>query len=430
MKEKVSMTTRRDMLNALLLSGLAGTPRLFADEARPKHILLRSSWQTVNIGDIAHTPGVLRIIERELPDVEVTLWPMKLDNGVDEILRRRFPRLRIATTKQEVTNAFDECDFLLHGSGANFVSERGVRRWKAETAKPYGVYGITLPSDKRSAMQRSNMGNFKETIELLSQASFVFFRDSRSLAFAKESGCSSPIMQFGPDGAFGCDLRNDEAATKFLQANDLQKGKFLCCIPRLRFTPYWVLSSKKRPFDRVRDKRNREMASKDHQVLVEAITQVVQQTDMKILLCPEDQTQMQVGKQHVWDQLPESALERVVWKPTYWLTGEAVVTYIQSAGLFGFEMHSPIMCIGHGVPAIVCRWAEQTTKGYMWEDIGLSDWLFDMDDPNQVARVVPTVLEMAKNPVAAKEKAAKAQARVLDLQAETMQILNEQLDRS
>ncbi len=31
-------------------------------------ILLRSSWQTVNIGDIAHTPGVLSILRKHLPE--------------------------------------------------------------------------------------------------------------------------------------------------------------------------------------------------------------------------------------------------------------------------------------------------------------------------------------------------------------------------
>ena len=45
---------------------------------RPRRILLRSSRQTVNIGDIAHTPGLLATLERELPEVEVTLWPSSL----------------------------------------------------------------------------------------------------------------------------------------------------------------------------------------------------------------------------------------------------------------------------------------------------------------------------------------------------------------
>jgi|GEM_PF-2632071 len=55
---------------------------------------------------------------------------------------------------------------------------------------------------------------------------------------AKSAGVSCPMMEFGPDGAFACDLRDDPTASSFLQANGLQAGKFVCCIPRLRNTPY------------------------------------------------------------------------------------------------------------------------------------------------------------------------------------------------
>ena len=71
-------------------------------------------------------------------------------------------------------------------------------------------------------------------------------------------------------------------------------------------------------------------------------------------------------------------------------------------------MHSPIMCIGNGIPAIVCRWAEQTSKGFMWRDIGLNDWLFTLDNEDEIKAVAPAVLAMAKDPAGAKVKAAKA----------------------
>jgi len=36
---------------------------------------------------------------------------------------------------------------------------------------------------------------------------------------------------------------------------------------------------------------------------------------------------------------------------------------------------------GEPVIGMVCRFVEQTTKGFMWRDIGLGDWLFDLDRP-------------------------------------------------
>jgi hypothetical protein len=153
----------------------------------------------------------------------------------------------------------------------------------------------------------------------------------------------------------------------------------------------------------------------------------MRQTKMKVLICPEDRTQMAVGKEMLYDQLPADVKPRAVWRPNYWLTGEAISTYVRSAGLFGNEMHSPIMCIGNGVPAIVCRWKEQTSKGFMWRDIGLGDWLFDFDNEADVKRMPAVVLALAKDPATAKEKAAKARQFVEQRQRETMEILKQQL---
>lgn len=82
-------------LAAAALPGLAS-----AQSAKTKkRILLRSSWQTVNIGDIAHTPGMLALLEKHLPEYEVTLWPSSVENGVAEMLMKRFPKLKRETRR-------------------------------------------------------------------------------------------------------------------------------------------------------------------------------------------------------------------------------------------------------------------------------------------------------------------------------------------
>lgn len=387
--------------------------------SRPRRLLLRSSWQTVNIGDIAHTPGVLALLEKHLPEVEVRLWPSKVDNGVEEMLTKRFPKLKIVKGPEDLKAAFAECDFLLHGSGPSLVAEKDVAKWSQETGKPYGVYCITISMTGSAAIKPTSDSAFAKTIALLSGAKFVYFRDSVSLQLAKDKGCTSPIMEFCPEGSFAVDLRNDAAADAFLKANNLEQGKFLCCIPRYRFTPYW----KMKPgvaFDEKKHARNEAMKEHDLAPLREAIIAVVKQTDMKVLVCPEDSSQMEIGKEMLIDKLPEDVKAKVVWRPNYWLTDEALSTYVRSAGLFGAEMHSPIMCIGNGIPAIVCRWKEQTSKGLMWRDIGLGEWLFDLDVDAEIAGVVPAVLAMAKDPAAAKAKAVKAQEFVHQKQKESM----------
>ena len=421
MSHSVSSISRRRFLAAASSASLVSVLR--AQSSSPRRILLRSSWQTVNIGDIAHTPGVLALLEKHLPDVEVRLWPSKVDNGVEEMLRARFPKVEIIKGPQHLKAAFAECEFLLHGSGPSLVAEKDVARWSKETGKPYGVYGITVSMTGSTATKPSADGAVARTIQVLSGARFAFFRDSVSMALAKSKGCTCPIMEFGPDGAFATDLRDDEKAAAFLKENKLEEGKFLCCIPRLRYTPYWVLPEKKAKPDPVKHARNEAMKEHDLAPLRESIVEVIRQTEMKVLICPEDKTQMAVGKEMLYDKLPEDVKAKAVWRPNYWLTGEALSTYVRSAGLFGAEMHSPIMCIGNGIPAIVCRWAEQTSKGFMWRDIGLDDWLFDLDKEDQLKRVVPAVLAMAKDPAAAKAKAAKTREFVEKRQRETMAVV-------
>jgi len=389
---------------------------------KPKRLILRSSWQTVNIGDIAHTPGVLALLEKHLPEVEVRLWPSKLDNGVGEMIAARFPKVKVIQG-EEVKKSFEECDFLLHGSGPSLVAQADVVKWSQATGKPYGVYGITFSGQQNPRTIKDKTKLPVQTIDVLSGAKFVYFRDSVSLELAKKMGCTCPVMEFGPDGAFAVDLKDDSKAEAFLKAHKLVEGKFLCCIPRLRNTPYWTLPEKHAALDEKKAARNKAMMDHDGKPLLDAIVSVIKNTDLKILLCPEDKTQMQICKEMLYDKLPEDVKARVVWRENYWLTDEALSTYRRSAGLFGHEMHSPIMCIGNGIPAIVCRWAEQTSKGYMWRDIGLNDWLFDLDKKDELQRVAATVLAMAKDTAGAKAKAEKAREAVVSKFAASMRVV-------
>jgi polysaccharide pyruvyl transferase WcaK-like protein len=396
---------------------------MHAADKRPPRILLRSSWQTENIGDIAHTPGVLALLEKHLPEAEVRLWPSSVGNGVEELLMKRFPKLRIVKGREAVLTAFAECDFLLHGSGPSLVAAKDVARWRKETGKPYGVYGITLSSLAAYSWESAEGLDLRP---ILNEAKFVYFRDSASLQTIKAAGVRCPIMEFCPEGSFAVDLRNDEAAAAFLKANALEEGQFLCCIPRYRHTPYWKIK-KGVGFDEKKHARNEAMKEHDLAPLREAIVAVVRQTQFKVLVCPEDMSQMAIGKEMLVDKLPDDVKARVVWRPNYWLTDEALSTYVRSAGLFGAEMHSPILCIGNGIPAIVCRWAEQTTKGIMWRDIGLGEWLFDFDNEAEVKAMPAAVLAMAKDPAAAKAKAEKAREFVQQRQRETMMELKRNL---
>lgn len=374
--------------------------------ARRPRLLLCSAWQVVNIGDIAHTPGALALIERHLPETEVTLWAYRpLSQAARTLIKNRFPRVGIVEGELDASGeptdpatiaAIEGADFFLHGSGPAAIGWRHAEAFVRRTGRPFGVFGVTY--GLYGCMER----------ETLSRAAFVYFRDSASLALARSEGVRAPIMEWAPDTAFAFDLRDDSRADAFLASRGLETGKFLCCISRFRYSPYWLMSGHDTALDPVKHARNEEKKHADHSPLLEAIIAVVRETELKILLCPEDESQVAITREMLLDRLPADVLPRVVWRDTFWLPDEAASVYRRSAGLFGHEMHSPILCIGQGIPAVVCRWAEQSTKGVMWRDIGLGDWLFDLDSPDEMAAVAPAVLALSRDNAAACDRAVHA----------------------
>lgn len=407
---------RRRFLHASLTASLAALPALAAGGRRPR-ILLRNGWQSQNIGDIAHYMGMMELLQRHRIDAEVRFWSSNMENGADALFRKHFPEVPFFKDKESVARAFRECDFLLHGSSSGFSAWKDVRRWHAETGKPFGVMGISLT------------GAEKELIDTLKLARFVYFRDGVSAQAATGilGLAKPPAMGWGPDTAFGIvNLRNEARATAYLRANGLEEGKFLCCIPRYRWTPFWTLHPD-RPVDQAKLARSEAMKEHDHAPHREAIIRLVREAGVKVLITHEDQTQIALGKEVLYDPLPADVKKHVVWRDSYWLTDEALSVYVRSLGLFGNEMHSPILCIANGVPAIVGRWDEQTNKGFMWRDLGLDEWLFTLDDEARLARLPETVLALAKDPAAAKAKAENARQIVLAKQQEQFDTLRRAL---
>lgn len=382
---------RRDFLRAgaaLAVGGVAA-----AATPRRKKLLLRSSWQTVNIGDIAHTPGMLRLLEEQLPDVDVVLWPNALSEEVDTLLRRRFPRLAIAKTKAGQEEALAGCDAFLHGSGPGLVGAAAAKLWQA-TKKPYGFGGVTL-----------NDGELKNSRELLAGAAFVYTRDTLSLEALRAAGLKG---EFGPDATFAVDLRDDAKAEAFLKTHGLEAGRFACFVPRLRWTPYWKEGRKYAPEEiEKREAENAQHVEADHAKLRAAVVAWVRETKQKALLCPEMSYQVDLLKPLLFDPLPEDVKPQVVVRPSYWYTDEAGSTYARAAAVVSLEMHSPIIAISFGTPAIHLRQPTDTRKGQMWRDVGLGDWLFEIDaadGPGIAARL----LSIHKDPAAAKAAAGKA----------------------
>jgi polysaccharide pyruvyl transferase WcaK-like protein len=387
-------------------------------------ILVRSSWQTVNIGDIGHTPGLLRLLETHLPDVSVTLWPCNVDRGVEQMLQAAFPRVRIVQgviggdgepSTPELRAACDAASLLVHGSGPSVVRAPDLAWWRGHVRKPYGIYGVSVAS-----VDEALRG-------LLTDSRFVYGRDSVSLDVVRRAGATPPVLEFGPDATFAFDVRDEARATSYLAAQGLEERRFIAAIPRLRYTPYHEIHQTAPTADQLQKAAySAEHREPDHARVRAALTAFVRQTGLKVLACPEMIHEVPLARQTLLDPLPKDVKPHVVWRDTYWLPDEASSVYARALALVSFELHSPIMALAAGTPAIYLRQPTDTSKGQMWRDIGLNDWIFEIEETTG-EQLAQSVLAIHADCRAAGRRVAQAMAFVRQCQAESMAVVRDAL---
>ena len=113
--------------------------------------------------------------------------------------------------------------------------------------------------------------------------------------------------------------------------------------------------------------------------LREGIIAWVRQTGMRVFLVPEMTYAVPLLRPLLFDKLPDDVKPHVTVMERYWYTVEANSIYKRTAAILSSEQHSPIMGIANGTPAVLVRQLTDTRKGQMWRDVGLSDWIFEID---------------------------------------------------
>jgi hypothetical protein len=345
----------------------------------------------VNIGDIAHTPGMLRLLEEHLPGVSVILWANELNRGVDAMLRRRFPSLRVVrdaprwhnpqpqSDDPTLAEAMQEADLLLHGSGSG-VQTGDMDLWSRHTGKPYGLLGVTLGCPIGSTHPEPVFG--ANTKRMLNNAAFIFTRETTSLTAVRNLHLDCPHIDFVPDATFALDLADEHMAQTTLNSLGLEPERFICAIPRLRLTPYWEIYPD-RPVDPEVVARKQAINAAHRDVdfakLRHVVTAWVRATRLKVLLCPEMTYQVELARRAIYNLLPSDVKPHVVCLDRYWLTDEAVSVYRQARMVVSMECHSPILAATVGRSAMYLRQSTDTWKGQMFPDLGLGDRLIQLD---------------------------------------------------
>lgn len=414
-------------------------------------ILLRSSWQSVNIGDIGHTPGALRLLEKHFPEARVTLWPGRLGHGSRELLEAGFPRLTIAEgsvddagepTTPELARAWDQADLYLNGSGSGFPGREHAIAFRRATGKPVGVFGVSTDpvsgfgegrdpeggtlDEIRAEVERLGPRHLNKDLRyIITRSDFFFCRETISRDYLRSQKLETPLIAFGPDAQLGMHLRDDAKAFAFLKANGLEEGKFICAIPRLRYTPYYrIRNTPRTPNDEVKDAINERTVEQDHRKMRDMITAYVRHSGNKVLACAEMTYQVPMAKERLVDPLPADVQPNVIWRDTYWLPDEAASVYAKALAVVSFECHSPLIALRNGTPAFYIRQPTDTCKGQMYRDFGAGDWFFEVDETDG-PEIWARLAAIHRDPRGARGKVRDIMATVEGLQARMVDAVRE-----
>ena len=456
------MTTRRELLAGLAALGVGVIPTAATGQPGPLNILWRNAWAIVNIGDIAHVPGALALLRHYVPEATVTLWAQQDLVFRDAIARRaRFPEGSVdATTvsrkvipdlkvvygrldaagradNAELEAAVAAASLMVVGSGAGVNAGADLLRFQARTRKPIGIFGATTDS--------FNFTNFADgdastDVQALRACRFVFTREQTSLRLmdgedvdgpggaiqddprtaVNETINRTPITvdlrgvnkAFVPDTTLAFAVRDDAAADVFMKAHGLTEGRFVCVVPRHRWTPNTLPTRQ----GGSREAYNSLYAKADHDKLQAAITAYVRRTGHKVALVPETIYAMDVLGPWLKDGLPADVAGRVVVMDRFWLPDAAQSLFARAQAVVSIENHSPLLAAAAGTPFVMVHQPEDSFKGDMFVDIGLGDWYvpdIDKATGDDIARIL---MGIVSDLPAARAKLARAMAFVRERQ--------------
>ena len=402
-------------------------------------ILLRTGWAHKNVGDVGHTPGTLRILYERFPNARITIWSNGLNDAVTALLLRRFPSLKIVSghpynkeqgCPADLAAAFDTTDLFIVNSGMafNYGLFNFNYSWDGtvynlypllrciERGIPFGIYGQSF-----DLFAHPSASFFKL---VLNQAAFIFTRETHSASYLRELGFAAPLIEFGPDGCFGIDTRDDATAAAWLSAHNLTAGQFLAVNIRTNTAVSAESDSPLNPLHPtpVQQAENERWLG----VCTAVIVKWIRETGLKVLVAPEALKEIAAAKTMLWPLLPDDVRDHVVIRDTWWNADECLSVFSRARAAFGMEPHTLIMALTAGVPIVHARPLKHGRKGWMFADLGLGDWLFDIDT-TPAGQIADTVVSLHTDQADARARAAAAFEKVCRLQKHTLDVIEKTL---
>ena len=425
------MISRRTFLHATGLAlGSAALPAVSVawqpQSQSQKTVLLQCGWAVKNIGDIGHTPGTLRFLESYYPEAKVILWAAHTNEPVDAMLMKRFPKLEIVKGSLSekggaVQEAIARSDFFLRGPGMGQSTD--FMKYCNKIGKPWGLQGQSYFPDMVTGP------GAEERIALLNRAAFIFCRDSKTLKTLQDAGVKPPVLEFGPDGCFGIDVRNEEKALARMKKHGLEEKKFITLQLRTH-SPSSPGVDDKRPQklnplhptpENIADDTRRAKVYQD------LIARWVKETGGKVVIAPEVYKEMEYNKKFVYDPLPDDLKQHVVNFDEFWNVDEACSFYARAHTVICHEPHTPIMALAVGTPMMHTFSEFHSPKCWMFKDIGLEEWAPEFDS-TPADKMFDILMGIHRDYAGAQAKVKKAMAYVEERAQRQMSVLKSAIE--
>ncbi len=297
------------------------------------------------------------------------------DDILDRLPRETLEELR--RQNPEAARAFTDAGFVVFSSGTtlNFgrMGVRDLYRFTLRFAMPlliaraHGIpYGINGQSFEAIDWPADLI--FRP---LFRDARFVYCRDPDSLEYLRQRDLLCPRSGYRPDSTFFFQGFDDAWAEAFMRAHGLQEGRFITVTIRsARSQPGPLASSV------AQEREDAHMASV--RAFIEAW---IGRTGLPVVLCPEVRTEIETARDQVFARLSPESQKKCVPMDDFWTTEQAYSLYRRAEIVVSMEMHSIIMALSLGTPVLMPQFSENGRKAWMLEELGLVDWLFDIDRP-------------------------------------------------
>jgi polysaccharide pyruvyl transferase WcaK-like protein len=315
-------------------------------------------------------------------------------------------------TSPEAARAFTDAGFVLFTSGTtlNFgrMGKREFYRYTLRFAMPlliaraHGIpYGVGAQSFESLDWPASLVFQ-----PLFRDARFVYCRDPDSLEYLRQQNLLCPRSGWRPDTTFFFSGFDDAWADQFMKKHGLEKDRFITVTIRS--------SGQEGPLaGTMTPEREETIMSRIRQF----IEQWVQQTGLPVVLAPEVDREIEGARQHIFSKLSPPAQKKCVQLDAFWTPEQAYSLYRRARMVVSMEMHSVIMALSLGTPSLMPQFSENGRKVWMLEELGLRDWIFDIDEPSSGDALLAAALRIHQDPQAARQRVQSQLPRIKHLGA-------------